>query len=91
MVANIQIELEEGLQKMLLKEASKKKVSVSQLISDLLENYLLDKTTKKKRANAMKMLRELAETAPEPPMSDDDMMDFINSEIKAMRAERQAH
>ncbi len=91
MISTIQIELDEVLQTVLQKEALKKDISVSQLISELLKKHLLNKSNKIKQAKAMKLLRELAETAPKTTMSDDEMMDLINSEIKAMRAEKQSH
>ena len=90
MVANIQIGLKETTQKELLKQAFEKQLSLPELISDLLDNYIATQKWQNNQASVQKLLLELVQDAPEPPMSDDEMMDFINAEIKDMRAEKRA-
>jgi hypothetical protein len=85
---DLKLDLNDTIVKLLQKEAAEKKISVSQLVSDLLKNYISNKTFEKKQTNAQKLLKKLAAESPELPMPEEEMMDLINSEIKAYREEK---
>jgi hypothetical protein len=85
---DLQLNLNETTEKQLQQEAAERNISVSQFISELLKNYFKYKTTDKKSKKAMTLLNKFAVESPQLPILEEEMMDFINAEIKTYREEK---
>lgn len=87
---NLQLNISDLTQQMLQKEASEKNASISKIVSTLLENYFAMRQWRKSQESARQTLLDLAQDDIEIDMTDDELMDFINAEIKEMRQEQRA-
>ena len=85
---NLQLNISDLTQQMLHKEASEKNSSISKVVSTLLENYFAMRQWRKSQESARQTLLDLAQDDIEIDMTDDELMDFINAEIKEMRQEQ---
>lgn len=85
---DLKLDLNDTIIQLLQKEAAEKNVSVSELVSELLKSYISNKSSKKKQAKSKQLLTKFAAESPKLPISEEEMMDLINSEIKAYREEK---
>jgi hypothetical protein len=88
---DLQLEITKNTQQLLQKEATEKNLPISKLVSNLIENYFSMRKWQKNQANSKQLLIELAQNETTLDMTEDELMDFINTEIKAARAEKYAH
>jgi site-specific recombinase XerD len=88
---DLQLDITQNTQQLLQKEAIDKNLPISKLVSNLLENYFAARKWQKNQSNSKQILLELAQNDTALDMTEDELMDFINSEIDAYRTEKYAH
>ena len=84
---DLQLDIKNSTLQMLEKEATETNLPISKLVSNLLENYFSIRQWQKKQESLQATLIELAQVPYALEMTEEEMNDFINAEIKAYREE----
>lgn len=85
---DLQLDITNSTLQMLEKEATETNLPISKLVSNLLENYFSIRQWQKKQESVQATLIELAQLPYVLEMTEEEMNDFINAEIKAYREEK---
>ena len=85
---DLQLDITNSTLQMLEKEATETNLPISKLVSNLLENYFSIRQWQKKQESVQATLIELAQLPYVLEMTEEEMNDFINAEIKAYRKEK---
>ena len=85
---DLQLDINNSTLQMLEKEATETNLPISKFVSNLLENYFSIRQWQKKQESVQATLIELAQTPYALEMTEEEMNDFINAEIKAYREEQ---
>ena len=85
---DLQLDISNTTQQLLQKEASDKNLPISKLVSNLVENYFETRQWYKNQKKGKQLMVELAQNEITLDMTEEELMDYINAEIKAYREEK---